>query len=308
VAEQLRTYLPLMHQSVRPFVSSHDLASGTRWSAQLSKELDEAAFGIVCLTPDNLHSDWILFEAGALTKHVEGRACCLLLQNLGPADVAGPLAQFQNRVFSRSEVFKLLSDINALTTSPLPDSSLQAIFDKWWPDLEAGVAAALDRLGSTSAPVKRDSVEVLEEVLLRVRRLQARVDQVTPSLAITAMDVGASAGVADDRNADDQYFTVTFEPLRPGGPELLVRLDPYATFQMFLNHMYKFLAGYVPPSSYGTFWVFRDVETGELISHARMSATGPDIASVKDYRRLLDIGIRPGGKLKAVRIDDVRAA
>src|ERR1043166_9866287 len=118
VAELLWKYLACMLQDLRPFVSSHDLSSGARWSTQLAKELEEASFGIICLTPDNLHSDWILFEAGGLTKHVGGRACCLLLQNLNPADISGPLAQFQNCPFSETGFAKLVTDLNSLLPSP----------------------------------------------------------------------------------------------------------------------------------------------------------------------------------------------
>jgi len=74
----------------------------SRWSIELSKELEAASFGILCLTPDNLNSAWLLFEAGALTKHAEGRACCLLFGGLRPADVSGPLSQFRIALLIRA--------------------------------------------------------------------------------------------------------------------------------------------------------------------------------------------------------------
>ena len=181
VADLLRKYLPCMIQDLVPFMSQHDLASGGKWSEQLSKELDQSNFGIVCLTPDNLQSPWILFEAGALTKHVEGRACCLLLRSLGAADVSGPLSQFQNRVFSYEGFQKLLFDMNDLLERRLERTSLQMIFDKWWGDLDREVTAALadPGLGVRTAH-KRDQADLLEELLLRVRNIQ-RVLEAAPS-------------------------------------------------------------------------------------------------------------------------------
>jgi hypothetical protein len=49
VAETLRQYLPLMIQGADAFISKHDLESGTRWSLELAKELEESSFGILCL-------------------------------------------------------------------------------------------------------------------------------------------------------------------------------------------------------------------------------------------------------------------
>lgn len=182
VADLLRKYLPCMIQDLEPFMSQHDLASGGRWTEQLSKELEQSNFGIVCLTPDNLQSPWILFEAGALTKHVGGRACCLLLRGLGLADVSGPLSQFQNRTFTREEFQKLLFDMNELLDESLEEPNLQMIFDKWWPDLNEEVTAALAD-PKLDAPIehKRDQSDVLEELLLRVRNIQRSLESGSPA-------------------------------------------------------------------------------------------------------------------------------
>jgi len=189
MADLLRIYLPDMLQSLKPFMSQHDLASGRRWSEQLSKELEESNFGIVCLTPDNLESPWILFEAGALTKHVEGRACCLLFRGLQPADVSGPLAQFQNRVFSRDGFQKLLIDLNDLAAEHVERASLLRIFEKWWPDLERQVTIVLDDPArGLKTRQRREQGDLLEELLVRVRNIQSTLEPAqtrrTPSKSV----------------------------------------------------------------------------------------------------------------------------
>ena len=78
------------------------------------RELGDSSFGIICLTRDNLLTPSLLFEAGALSKQIEIRAHALLLNGLGPADVAMPLAQFQNRVFAKEEFIALVRDLNRM--------------------------------------------------------------------------------------------------------------------------------------------------------------------------------------------------
>jgi hypothetical protein len=175
VAELLRRYLHLMIQSLDPFMSKRDIGSGTRWASELAQELDQTTFGIVCLTPENLDEPWLLFEAGALAKHVEeARVCCLLLRGLTPVQVTGPLAQFQNREFTKDEFLHLLRDLNdRLDAKRLEPEGLTEIFDQWWPKLEKDVAKTLDdpKLG---APVqhKRSQLDILEELLLRIRNVE----------------------------------------------------------------------------------------------------------------------------------------
>jgi len=52
--------------------------------------------GIIYLTPTNLNSPRLLFEAGAIAKSLEGRAWTILRGSLSYADVQFPLAQFQH--------------------------------------------------------------------------------------------------------------------------------------------------------------------------------------------------------------------
>lgn len=225
VADLLRKYLPCMIQDLKPFMSQHDLSSGGRWTEQLSKELEQSNFGIVCLTPDNLQSPWILFEAGALTKHVEGRACCLLLRGLGLADVSGPLSQFQNRVFSRGEFQKLIFDMNDLLDNRIDESSLQMIVEKWWPDLDSEVTAALADPALTAPTThKRDQSDLMEELLLRVRNIQRALEAESPR--DQGLEVGSIVRDLLDR---------TYDRLSPGQRLILQELVTPAGTALFGN-------------------------------------------------------------------------
>ena len=103
-------------------MSSHDIPKGERWLAALGKELEQSRFGLICLTPESLASDWISFEAGAISKHLDRAFVAPLLLGLSPDDVDGPLAQFQLTSFNQTEVRQLVSSIVAQmspTTGPV---------------------------------------------------------------------------------------------------------------------------------------------------------------------------------------------
>lgn len=48
-------------------MSEQDIQPGKAWDVELGKALRECKVGIICLTPENLKSDWMLFEAGVLS-------------------------------------------------------------------------------------------------------------------------------------------------------------------------------------------------------------------------------------------------
>ena len=80
VAIVIRDWLPAILQYVEPYVSSEDIDKGVRWSSDISKELDNSKFGILCVTKENFEAPWLNFEAGALGKSFEtGRVSPFLL-------------------------------------------------------------------------------------------------------------------------------------------------------------------------------------------------------------------------------------
>ena len=96
VASALRDWLPDIIQDIEPWMSTHDIASGARWSAEIGGQLNASDFGVLCLTPENAHADCLLFEAGALAKKLGESFVVPYLIAMEQADIpAGPLSQFQ---------------------------------------------------------------------------------------------------------------------------------------------------------------------------------------------------------------------
>jgi hypothetical protein len=94
VALALREWLPQALQAAQPYMSEKENEAGALWDNILSSALEESNFGIVCLTPSNLESRWLNFEAGALSKAVSQARVVPLLYGLGESDVGLPLSRF----------------------------------------------------------------------------------------------------------------------------------------------------------------------------------------------------------------------
>jgi len=139
VAAELHTWLPYILQRVKPFLSSGDISKGERWSDVLANELQDANYGIICVTPYNIHKPWIYFEAGALSKFIN-RQCItpVLFDFHSTADVRGPLAQFQSALCTKEEMFILAYSINhrMALEEQIDQDILRETFEVWWKKLE----------------------------------------------------------------------------------------------------------------------------------------------------------------------------
>jgi hypothetical protein len=158
-------------------MSDEDIEKGSQWFSDVEKHLDAARFGIICLTPDNLDSRWMMFESGALWKAIEEQFLCPYLFNLKSTQLKPPLSQFQAAVADRKNTQELVRSINRRQEPPLSDSRIKKSFEKWWPELEKALK------GITPAPPKksvaRSERELLEEILTTVRGI-SRSEVTTP--------------------------------------------------------------------------------------------------------------------------------
>jgi hypothetical protein len=169
VAEALRDWLPMIINAAKPFLSAADIDKGSRWSSEIAVKLQNSKAGIICLTPSNLDSNWILFEAGALSKTLQSTFVCPLLIGLQPTDVQGPLAQFQAARATKDDFLKLLKTLNAaMGDSGLGGEHLDKVFKVLWPELEVKLT---DLPPETGKRPQRPERELLEEILERVRNL-----------------------------------------------------------------------------------------------------------------------------------------
>lgn len=169
VAQAWHQWLPLAIQGARPWMSSTDIPKGTPWFGELADQLQGIRIGIICVTPENLTAPSIHFEAGALSKTVAEKCyVCPYLFNLKDSDLVFPLAHFQTTKAQRDDTRQLFHTLNRALQTTLTKEQLDAIFTKWWPDLEHALNAIPPN--EMQQPHRNDR-EILEEILALMRDL-----------------------------------------------------------------------------------------------------------------------------------------
>ncbi len=178
MALAIHEWFPNVIQSIEPYVSSEDISKGSHWFSDVCDNLDQADFGIICLTPDNVNEPWILFEAGALGTKFGRSKVCPLLWRISATDLKGPLSHFQSCALNADDMLRLVGDINKQLNSSISDERLVSTFELWWPKLEEKLSSIHETapLDSSSGKSRGDR-DLLEEVLQRVRALKNSMDR-----------------------------------------------------------------------------------------------------------------------------------
>jgi len=158
---------------VKPWVSETDIAAGDRWAQAIGTELEASNFGIICITPENLTSPWVLFEAGALAKSMQDGKVIPLLFGLGFSDITDPLAQFQAKKVDQPGLGEVIQAIEKVSDNKNREDLIRRRFNGLWPDFEKMIGEIPDR-----APTEkhmRPQTEILEELVTGVRGLDSRL-------------------------------------------------------------------------------------------------------------------------------------
>ena len=178
VARALYDWIPHVIQKAEPWLSE-EIPKGVRWSAEVADALEKSQFGLVCLTPENQSEMWLNFEAGALAKSVINAHVCTYLIDIKPADVVGPLKDFQHTLMDKDDTFRLMHTLNkAQGDAALPEKRLDETLSVWWPQLEESLKKLPPIQIQTPTPKSRDVQSIIEEILDIVRRLDRRESQI----------------------------------------------------------------------------------------------------------------------------------
>ena len=173
-AEVFNTFLRQYVQAAQPWMSP-DIEKGARWRDEIGDALARTSIGIVCLTPENLTKPYVLFEAGALSKLRQDRACTFLL-DISPGSVEPPLGDFQATPFEKGQVKRLLDTVrDAAAERNLPTldaTASDALFAQLWPQMEAAFEHARKTPTAAAKQPQRRVEDMVEEVLTIVRTLK----------------------------------------------------------------------------------------------------------------------------------------
>jgi len=222
--------MPLVLHFAEPWLSEQDIRAGERWIVELRKELQDAQFGIIVLTPESLQSAWLIFEAGALSNAFQEARVCPYLVGLELKELSGPLSQFQAKKADRQSTLELMQGINAVATQQVEKIRLVDLFDVLWPRLEKTLLDLPSAAGSSLPPRSND--DVLEELVKSVRRMDARLDQAfreRPSEPQPATVVvrGVFPGLAE--GVEDFKFVPERDLVEEVGAIAKVNIEDYGT-------------------------------------------------------------------------------
>jgi len=168
----LHEWLPLVMQEVEPFVSEEDVRKGNRWLHEIQKRLANTHYGVAVITRESLSAEWLLYEAGALSKDLkESVLWTVLFEGLTPTDIGGPLRQFLHSTPTKEDFWKLVESMNEKLERPLSERPLQETFDQFWPKLEAQFNEAIElHQAAGQRPPARTDREILDELLELTRQ------------------------------------------------------------------------------------------------------------------------------------------
>ena len=169
IAQALYGWLPTIIQTVKPWTSQESILKGARWAAELAKELEETRVGIICLTPENLHAPWLVFEAGALSKTQPCTYTCTLLYEIEETDFQGPLSQFQHTMAAKDDLRRLVHHINLMQgEQAFPEHLIETAFARGWDDLDRQLKS-IPPLQEEKPSVELSDKAILKEILSLVR-------------------------------------------------------------------------------------------------------------------------------------------
>lgn len=172
LADVFYRWLPKTLEHVKIFFSPQ-IEKGTRWREQLMLELQETSAGLFFVTADNVGSQWLNFEAGALSKAVAKAKLYSILFDFTPEIlVGGPLEEYQQTLFNKNDICQLVTSINTGSgPEQVPHHTLERMLEGAWPQLNLEVNQVLaQRVNHTSLP---ESVPI--DCYLRATNLPAFV-------------------------------------------------------------------------------------------------------------------------------------
>tara|TARA_R110002050_G_scaffold158381_5_gene287694 strand:+ start:16554 stop:17339 length:786 start_codon:yes stop_codon:yes gene_type:complete len=171
IAVTLSNWLEQVLQAAEPWISA-DIAGEERWNDEIADRIKDSKFAIICVTSDNLFSEWIHYEAGLIAK--TETFVCTFLYEISLEYLESPLAHFPKIEYFKNDVLKMVKMINKKIgdneEKSLDEKNLKSIFDNYWPQL-------FDKLHEVpGSPIKRKLTAknryILEEDLLVTRNIK----------------------------------------------------------------------------------------------------------------------------------------
>lgn len=247
-AEVFHDWMTVVLPGSHPRLSSEDISCGPQGFSALMEQLAPASFCILFLTPQNVRSPWLYFEAGAIaTRQNSARVCSYLIGVASHQLSAGPLSQFQWTEATKEGTWKLVRELNRGLPTPHDERLLEPSFSQAWPALKRKLDVVLTEqddesprgvetqaspadydLTEEARTLLRESAEDRSGVILMLRTLGGLIIQTNAKQFAQRGNARSEAtwqaavrqllqlGLLENRGAKGEVFGLTVEGFRVG--------------------------------------------------------------------------------------------
>jgi len=186
IAKLLKPFLEDVLGTATIFMSQA-MEGGSRWAMEIPQHLEICNAGLVLVTPENRHEPWLHFEAGALSKHIDGSRVVPLLCGSSVGEIQGtPLSMFQAKNFDHDDLLEICTLFGA--TFAIPEEAVRRRFERNWVELESEVVPITQKSGEPAGQLSlSDVMAVVERIGGQVAGIEAAFKSASAQASYAAL-------------------------------------------------------------------------------------------------------------------------
>lgn len=179
-AEELKKLIEGCIQAASVFCSSQDIHNGDNWVRVLFEELSSSKYGIICVDKENINSQWINFEAGAIANKLENKMTAFLI-DLNASDINPPLSLYQATRNDKNSILNLIYSINETLEKKVDTNIIKSTFEHYYSIFEENINSRKFISSSREEITNKDIKSILENSNKTLEYIK-RIEAVMPSL------------------------------------------------------------------------------------------------------------------------------
>jgi len=193
VAKHFADFLEHVVSGLSTFMSEEDIELGSRWEENLSSELMESNYALICVTRANQLRPWINYEAGAIWKGLGKNRVIPYTLGFSPGELLpGPLTRFQGAENSEDGTRRIVKAINEAMPNPKPEQFIEEAFVMWWPRFRQAMVEALASeagTGDANIPTDRQMLTEMRQDIVRILKYTVELSNIDAVSALAALNM-----------------------------------------------------------------------------------------------------------------------